>query len=148
MGQLLGGLTLYGGLTLLNARLEHTPLAASNDKIYVGAAKVKGNLLFEYPIPHLAGLVASFDYQFSGTRAANDSNSLFAPGYNLFDLGARCTTTLMRLQTTWRLAVNNITDRRYWSTVAPSNLTGTNTGNLLAHLGAPRTLLATVSVDF
>jgi iron complex outermembrane recepter protein len=114
----------------------------------VGAPKVKGNLLFEYPIPHLSGLVATFDYQFSGTRPANDTNSLIGPGYNLFDIGARYTTTLMAVQTTWRLAVNNITDRRYWSTIAPSNLTGTNTGNLLAHLGAPRSVLAAVSFDF
>ncbi len=148
VGQLLDGLRLYGGLTLLDARLEHTPLVSTNDRIYVGAPKVKGNLLFEYQIPHLAGLVATFDYQFSGTRPANDTNSSFAPGYNLFDIGARYTATLMSLQTTWRLAVNNITDRRYWSTIAPSNLTGTNIGNLLAHLGAPRSVLATVSVDF
>jgi iron complex outermembrane receptor protein len=148
VGQLLDGLRLYGGLTLLDARLQHTPLVSTNDKIYVGAPKVKGNLLFEYPIPHLSGLVATFDYQFSGTRPANDTNSLIGPGYNLFDIGARYTTTLMAVQTTWRLAVNNITDRRYWSTIAPSNLTGTNTGNLLAHLGAPRSVLATVSFDF
>jgi iron complex outermembrane receptor protein len=49
---------------------------------------------------------------------------------------------------TWRLAVDNVTDRSYWSTVAPSNLTGANTGNLLAHFGTPRTVLAAVSVDF
>jgi iron complex outermembrane receptor protein len=49
---------------------------------------------------------------------------------------------------TWRLAVDNLTDRNYWSTIAPSNLTGANTGNLLAHFGTPRTVLAAVSVDF
>jgi outer membrane receptor protein involved in Fe transport len=43
--------------------------------------------------------------------------------------------------------VDNITDRRYWSTVAPSNLTGANTGSLIGHLGSPRTVLASVSVD-
>ena len=48
---------------------------------------------------------------------------------------------------TWRLAVDNVTDRHYWSTIGPSNLTGANTGNLLAHLGAPRMLLASGSVN-
>ncbi len=48
---------------------------------------------------------------------------------------------------TWRLAVDNVADKYYWSTVAPSNLTGANTGNLLGHLGDPRTVLASVSVD-
>jgi outer membrane receptor protein involved in Fe transport len=44
------------------------------------------------------------------------------------------------------LSVDNVADRRYWSTIGPSDLTGANTGNLLAHLGAPRTVLASVSV--
>jgi iron complex outermembrane receptor protein len=148
VGEVVHGLTVYGGLALLNARLQHTPLASTNDKIYVGAAKVKGNALFEYQVPAVPGLVASLNYQFSGRRAANDTNSQFAPGYNLFDIGARYTSTIMEKSVALRLAVNNVTDRHYWSTIAPSNLTGANTGNLLAHLGAPRTVLASVSVDF
>jgi iron complex outermembrane receptor protein len=147
IGEVLDGLTMFGGVTLLDARLEHTPLVATNDKIYVGAPKVKGNVLFEYRIPAVQGLVATFDYQFSGTRAANDTNSFFAAGYNLFDLGTRYSSTFFGKLFTWRLSVDNITDRRYWSTVAPSNLTGANTGSLIGHLGSPRTVLGSVSVD-
>jgi iron complex outermembrane receptor protein len=69
-------------------------------------------------------------------------------GYNLLDIGARYSPNLLGKNVTWRLAVNNVADKSYWSTVAPSNLTGTNTGNLLAHLGAPRTVLASASFDF
>jgi iron complex outermembrane receptor protein len=94
------------------------------------------------------GLVASFDWQFSGPRAGDDTNSFLVAGYNLFDLGARYTSSILTKTVTWRLAVDNVLDRAYWSTVGPSNLTGANTGNLLAHLGAPRTVLASVSVDF
>ena len=146
IGEILDGLTLYGGVQLLNARLEHTPLASTNDKIYVGAPKVKGNMLFEYQVPGLTGLVATFNYQFSGPRPADDTNAFFAPGYNLFDAGARYTAPIMGKPVTWRLAVNNIADRHYWSTIGPSNLTGANTGSLLAHLGSPRLLLLDVSV--
>src|SRR6185312_8611866 len=60
IGEVLDGLTMFGGVTLLDARLEHTPLAATNGKIYVGAPKVKGNVLFEYRIPQIQGLVATF----------------------------------------------------------------------------------------
>lgn len=147
VGEVVSGLTLYGGVQLLDARLEHTPLVTTNDKTYVGAPKVKGNLLFEYKIPSIAGLVATFDYQFNGPRAADDRNSFTVAGYNLFDLGARYTSNILRKPVTWRLAVDNVTDRRYWSTVAPSNLTGANTGNLIGHLGSPRTVLASVSVN-
>jgi iron complex outermembrane receptor protein len=148
VGEVVGGLTVYGGVTLLNARLEDTPLLSTNDKIYVGAPKVKGNTLFEYQIPTAAGLVVSFNYQFSGPRPGNDTNSFFVAGYNLFDLGARYVSNISSTTVTWRLAVNNIADRHYWSTIGPSNLTGVNTGNLLAHFGSPRTVLASATVNF
>jgi iron complex outermembrane receptor protein len=66
----------------------------------------------------------------------------------LFDLGARYSSTIKGMPITWRLAVNNIADRHYWSTVGPSDLTGANTGSLLAHLGSPRTVLASASMGF
>jgi iron complex outermembrane receptor protein len=148
VGEVISGLTVYGGVTLLDAKLEDTPLASTNDKTYVGAPKLKGNTLFEYHFPAVQGLVASFDWQFSGPRAASDTNSFFVAGYNLFDLGARYTSTVLTKSVTWRLAVDNVANKHYWSTVAPSNLTGANTGNLLAHFGSPRTVLASASIDF
>lgn len=148
VGEVLPGLTVYGGVTLLNAKLENTPSPSTNDKIYVGAPKVKGNTLFEYSFPTIPGLVTSFNWQFSGTRPGNDTNSFSVAGYNLFDIGARYTSDLFAKSVTWRLGVDNVADRHYWSTIGPSNLTGTNTGNLLAHLGSPRTVLASASVKF
>jgi iron complex outermembrane receptor protein len=148
VGEVVENLRVYGGVTLLNARLEQTPTLATNDKYYVGAPKVKGNTLWEYSLPSVPGLVATFDWQFSGTRPANDTNSFFVAGYNLFDIGARYSSIVLNKQVTWRLAVDNVTDRSYWSTVAPSNLTGANTGNLIGHFGTPRTVLAAVSIDF
>jgi iron complex outermembrane recepter protein len=148
VGEVVRNLAVYGGLTLLNDKLEQTGLAATDDKTFVGAPKVKGNVLFEYHLPAVAGLVTSLDWQFSGTRAGNDTNSFVAAGYSLFDVGARYTQTLFAKSFTWRLAVDNLADRHYWSTIGPSNLTGTDTGNLLAHLGSPRTVLASASVDF
>ncbi|MEA3160265.1 MAG: iron complex outerrane recepter protein [Gammaproteobacteria bacterium] len=148
VGEVIQGLTVYGGVTFLDAKLENTPLATTNDKIYVGAPKVKGNTLFEYHFPAIPGLVTSFDWQFTGPRAANDTNSFFVAGYNLFDIGARYTSSILTKSVTWRFAVDNLADKHYWSTVAPSNLTGANTGNLLAHFGSPRTVLASASIDF
>ncbi|HEY5264689.1 MAG TPA: TonB-dependent siderophore receptor, partial [Steroidobacteraceae bacterium] len=148
VGEVVKGLTVYGGVTLLNARLENTGNPTTNDQTFVGAPKVKGNTLFEYRIPNVEGLVATFDWQFSGTRPGNDTNSFYVAGYNLFDIGARYSSVMWTKHVTWRLAVDNVTDKFYWSTVGPSNLTGANTGNLLAHLGSPRTVLASMSMDF
>jgi iron complex outermembrane recepter protein len=148
VGQLLDGLTMYGGITLLSSKLENTPQPATNDRLYVGTPKVKGNVLLEYHIPGLAGLVATFDYQFSGPRPADDTNQFSVAGYNLVDVGARYTLNMWGTPVAWRLAVENVTDRHYWSTIGPSNLTGANTGNLVAHVGAPRTVQASVTVKF
>ena len=146
IGEIVTGLWVYGGLTLLDARLEHTPLPSTNDQHFVGAPKVKGNTLFEYEIPGVPGLRALFDYQFTGTRPANDTNSVTAAGYSLFDLGGRYTWNVMSKPATFRLSVDNIANRDYWSTIGPSNLTGANAGSLLAHLGSPRTVLASISL--
>jgi iron complex outermembrane recepter protein len=148
IGEIANGLTVYGGVTVLNARLEETGNAATNNQIFVGTPKVKGNTLFEYRFSTIEGLVTSFNWQFSGPRAANDANSFYIAGYNLFDIGARYTTTIETKSVTWRLAVDNLADKNYYSTVGPSNLTGANTGNLLAHLGTPRTVVASMSIDF
>ena len=148
VGEVVPDVTVYEGITFLNARLENTPLASTNDKMFVGAPKVKGNVLVEYRLPTVPGLTATVDYQFTGPRAGNDTNSFTVAGYNLFDLGARYVSMIRSTPVTWRLAVDNIADRRYWSTVGPSDLTGANTGSLLAHLGSPRTVLASASMSF
>ena len=148
VGQVVEGLTMYGGITLLNSTLQNTPLPSTNDKFYVGTAKVKGNVLLEYHVPAVSGLVATFDYQFSGPRPGNDTNQFMAAGYNLIDVGARYTLKMWDTPVAWRLAVQNVTDRHYWSTIGPSNLTGANTDNLVAHVGAPRTVQASVTVKF
>jgi len=148
VGEVIQDVTVYGGITFLNARLENTPLASTNDKMFVGAPKVKGNMLVEYRVPTVPGLIATVDYQFTGPRAGNDTNSFTVAGYNLVDLGARYVSTIRSTPVTWRLAVDNIADRHYWSTVGPSDLTGANTGSLLGHLGSPRTVLASASMSF
>ena len=97
---------------------------------------------FRTNIPRAAKAGVPNVITFSGNRAGNDTNSFWVDGYNLFDLGVRYSTRHL----TWRLAVDNVTNEHYWSTVAPSNLTGANTGNLIGHLGSPRTLLASVTL--
>jgi iron complex outermembrane receptor protein len=93
-------------------------------------------------------LVATLDWQYTARRPGNDTNTTWTQSYSVLDLGARYTARLLGKQATWRLAVNNLTDKHYWSTIGPSNITGANTGNMTAHLGAPRTVAASMSVNF
>ena len=148
VGELCKHLVVYGGITLLDPKMQDTGNPLTNNTQYVGMPKVKSNLLFEYQIAAVPGLVASADWQYTAKRPGDDTNLFWTPSYSVFDLGARYSTQVMGKATTLRLAVNNLNDEHYWSTVGPSNLTGANTGNMTAHLGAPRTVAASVSVDF
>jgi iron complex outermembrane recepter protein len=148
IGKITDNLRIFSGITILNPELEATGNPATNNMQYVGMPKVRSNILLEYWVPSVPGFVVSFDWQYVGRRPVDDTNAYWTPSYNVFDLGARYTTKIQGKTTTWRVALNNIADEHYWSTIGPSNITGTNTGNLTAHLGAPRTVAASVTIDF
>ena len=148
VGKLDEHLRIISGVTLLDSRMENTPSPLSNGMYYVGMPKVKANLLFEYWLATAPGLVFTADWQYTARRPEDDSNTYWAPAYEVVDLGARYSTKVHGLATTWRLALDNVTDVHYWSTIGPSTITGANTGNLTAHLGAPRTVAASLSVVF
>jgi iron complex outermembrane recepter protein len=148
IGEVAPNLTLYGGITLLDAKMEGTGKPATDGKLYVGVPKLKSNFLVEYRVPPVPGLVLVCDWQYSTKRPANDSNTTYAASYNTFDVGVRYATRIQGKVATWRAAVNNVGDERYWSSVAPSSITGTNLGNMVAHVGAPRTVVVSLSIDF
>ncbi len=148
IGKVTNDLRIYSGITLLDPRLEATGNPLTNDNQYVGMPKVRSNLLFEYWVPEAPGFVVTLDWQYVGKRPGNDTNTTWTPSYEVLDLGARYTTRLLGKAATWRLVVNNLTDKHYWSTIGPSNITGANTGNMTAHLGAPRTVAASMSINF
>ena len=92
VGESFNGLTVYGGVTLSNARHDDTGLASTDDKTFTSARQRSraNSRLFEYQIPGIQGLVAIFDWQFTGPRPGIRHQIRFkVAGYNLFDLGAR-----------------------------------------------------------
>jgi iron complex outermembrane receptor protein len=147
-GRIAQRLVVYGGLTLLNANVTKTGNAAADNKRFVGIPEYKSSLLTEYRVPAGAGTFLSLTWQTVGRRPIDDINSTWTPLYNLLDLGVRFSRPLMNRTVTWRAAVNNVTDVHYWSTLGPGNITGTNVGSYTGHLGAPRTIAASIEVAF
>jgi iron complex outermembrane recepter protein len=147
VGEIADHLAVYGGFTVLDPKLKGTGNSATDGKQYVGMPKFRSNVLLEYQVPAIVGLALSFDWQYVARRPGNDTNTTWARSYSVFDLGARYAAQCFGKTTTLRLALNNLADERYWSTVAPSNITGTNKGNMVAHVGAPRTIAASMSID-
>jgi iron complex outermembrane receptor protein len=147
-GEIFRDLTAYGGITLLNPRLEDTGRATTANKQVVGVPKVQANLLLEYRLPLLRGLSFNINWHHTGKRAGNDTNTTWASGYHTVDLGARFTTRVLdRMPLTWRLEVDNVGNKFYWASIFPSSINGTS-GSYSAFLGPTRTFMASVQVGF
>jgi iron complex outermembrane recepter protein len=147
-GTLFRRLLVDGGFTALNARLNDTGIAATNGKRFVGTPPYRATLLSEYRVPMIDGLVATGFWQFVGARPQDDENLHTTPGYTTFNFGLRYTRRFHGKEVTWRVASNNITNTRYYSTIEPGDITGTNASANTAHLGPPRTVAATMQMSF
>jgi iron complex outermembrane receptor protein len=147
-GRITDSLMITGGLTILHPTLNHTGIAATDGKRFVGMPNARSNVLAEYRLPRLGGTYLNADWQRVGRRPLDDINSAYTPAYNVLDLGVRYTTLVAGKVTTWRVSVDNVTDAHYWSTIGPGSITGQSTGSYLGHLGEPRLILASMRVNF
>ncbi len=148
-GTLTRNLTLYGGLTYLDPRLLNTSSPATSNKQIMGLSRIVSNILLDYRVAMVPGLGLSLNVSHAGSRQGDNINSYKVDGYTVTDLGARYTTQLMGRPTTWRLAINNVMDKRYWANIVPSGQNGyTGTDNGTGTLGAPRTIRASMQMDF
>jgi iron complex outermembrane recepter protein len=141
-------LVVYGGVTALDSTLNDTGNAATDHRQFVGIPRVKSSLLAEYQLPLGSATFASVTWQAVGRRPIDDINSTWTPAYHVVDLGLRYARTIASRAAVWRIGVNNVGDVHYWSTLGPGNITGTNVGSYTAHLGAPRTLVASMELAF
>jgi iron complex outermembrane receptor protein len=147
-GRIVESLMVTGGLTVLNPKLTDTGIAATNDRNFVGIPDFKSNVLAEYRVPVLTGTFFTFDWQHVGRRAIDDINSEYTLQYNTFDFGIKYSAKVFGKLTTWRITANNATNVHYWSTLGPASITGTSTGNYLAHLGDPLLITASMRYNF
>lgn len=146
-GNLWQGLNIYGGVTFLDPQLKNTQYQSTRDKRVVGVPKTQANLLMEYNLPTMPQLVYSANVHYTGRRAANDTNTSWADSYTTLDLGARYSTKIDRLPTTFRIAVNNVTNEHYWASIFATDTDG-NEGASSAFPGAGREVRASVTFDF
>jgi iron complex outermembrane receptor protein len=147
-GTLFHRLLVDGGFTALNARLNNTNVASTNGKRFVGIPAYKSNILSEYRVPGVADLSITGDWQFTGKRIQDDQNLHTTNGYNTFDFGFRYSRAVFTKLATLRFTCNNVTDTRYYSTIAAGDITGTNASANVAHIGLPRTISSSLQFAF
>lgn len=129
-GKITSNLTLVGGLTVLDPKVTNTNTPANYlDGVPYGISKRLYKLYAEYDTPFLKGLTLTAGAYYRSNYVANGTPPLETlPGYTTFDVGAR----YICKDLTYRLTVNNVTNKRYWSD------TGT--------LGFPRTVSGSVTI--
>ncbi len=146
-GGVFQGLNVYSGITFLDPQLKDTVSASTSNKWVVGVPRIQANILLEYSLPSMPQWVYSANVHYTGKRAANDTNTSWADSYTTLDLGTRYTTNIENVPTTFRIAVNNVTNKHYWASIFPSGTDGDG-GSPSAFLGNGREVRASVSFNF
>lgn len=139
-GELTPAIRLLGGVTLFDAELTKTNSAATIGNRPIGVPEAQANLSVEWDTPFVEGLTLVGDVIHTGSMFVDAANTQSIPGWTRIDIGARYSTEIADRPVTFRATVLNLLDDEYWSGVAASY-------SGLA-LGAPRTVLVSMTTDF
>ncbi|HYM02953.1 MAG TPA: TonB-dependent siderophore receptor [Stellaceae bacterium] len=140
-------LSVFGGVTYIDARLQGTGNAATNDKYVVGVPRFKTDVLLDYHPDFGRGFAFTGAVHSESARAATNTNNSFSPSYATLDLGVRYSTGVWSHPLTARFQVINVTDTRYYVAIADGNIVGSPGANT-AYSGTPRTYEASLEMDF
>lgn len=138
-GELAPGLRLLGGITYLMPKLTSTQAGINNGNDAYGAARWAANLAADWDVPGVPGLALNGRIVHTGKQWVNAANTLRAPSWTRFDIGARYTTQVAGKKWVLRGTVDNVFARQYWA--------GAFADNFLT-VGAPRTFRLSAAVDF
>ena len=146
-GSVTHDLSLFGGATYIDAKLIGATLPAINNKWVVGVPEFKSDLAADYHPNLFRGVAVTAAIHAESQRAATNTNNSFAPAYTTFDLGARYTLSAFSRPTTLRFQVINLSNVRYYASIADGTIVGSPGANT-AYSGAPRTFQASLEVNF
>jgi len=137
----------YGGATFLDAKLGNTPTPDTSGKRMVGVPRRQAALLSEYRVLEVPGLTVTASLRHTGKRDINTINTARVAGFNIIDLGVRYHQRVWGAETTWRLTVNNLTNKNHWAAIFPGNIDGGVAAGS-AFIGDPREVRASMSITF
>ncbi|HWT19582.1 MAG TPA: TonB-dependent receptor, partial [Variovorax sp.] len=101
-----------GNLMLLDSSYERGSSYVGNR--VAGAPKLVATAQVSYAVAQVPGLKLSADMKYTGGTMLNASNQLSVPGYTIANIGASYTTRIAGRNTTFRAAINNVANKRYW----------------------------------
>ncbi|WP_181297827.1 TonB-dependent receptor [Pseudomonas sp. Q2-TVG4-2] len=133
-GKVTPALTLVGGLTLLDASVNNSSVAANNGNKPTNVASKLAKLYAEYDVASAPGFAVTGGAYYTGKQYSDAENQYSLSSFTTFDLGARYRMPVAGNTLTLRANVSNLTDKEYW---------------LNSHyLGDPRTLTFSGQLEF
>ncbi len=138
-GQLTPSVRLLGGGAYTQATLTRTEGGEYQGNSAYGVPKWTANLGGEWDLSWLPGLTLTARSVYTSTQYLDSANTLQLPDWVRFDVGTRYAARLAGKPVVFRLGVDNVANRHYWSGVFNENY---------ASIGAARTYSASVSFDF
>jgi iron complex outermembrane receptor protein len=148
-GNVTRDLSVFGGITYIDARLDDTDKPSTDGKLVVGVPHYKSDVVLDYHPGSWHGFALTGTMHYESKRAAINTNTMFAPSYTTWDAGVRYSTYVAEHRlVTARLQVQNLTDKSYYSSLFDGGSNVGAYGNNIAYLAPPRTVTATISVEF
>ena len=144
-GEIYKDLSVFGGVSYIDARLENTGLATTNGRLVVGVPLFKTDVALDYHPVSWMGFALTGGVHAEGERAATNLNNSFAPSYATFDAGLRYSTTVDKHIITTRFQVLNIGNTFYYSSIADGTIVGSPGANT-AYFGTPRTYMLSLQM--
>lgn len=144
-GNVTDDVIVWGNLAYINveytkgAALVNRKLTDLTGNSVEGQPEFTAGLGIEYSVPQLDGFSVNTRVNYVDSQYLNNSNTLELPNYTLLDVGAKYTTNVGGVDTTFRANIDNVTDEKYWAGVFNSGFTT---------LGSGRTYKLGVSFDF
>ncbi|MFM0261252.1 TonB-dependent siderophore receptor [Paraburkholderia sediminicola] len=116
---------VMGGVMWLDTKAVDVDDASVEGKRVYGAPRFTVTGRIEYNPSYLRPLTLAFGGKYVGNQAVDAANTQFVPAYVTYDLSGRYETKIAGKDVTFRAGINNLFNRRYWTTawgyyVAPS----------------------------
>ncbi|MBP2197272.1 TonB-dependent receptor [Pantoea cypripedii] len=134
------GFRLNASATWINPEMVKTAKGQYDGKQAIGVPRYNYALGAEYDIKPIDGLTATALLNHTGPQWADSANTKRIEAYTTLDLGLRYRTKINQNDVVWRVAVENVTNEKYWANIDYS-------GTYLTQ-GDPRTLKVSMSYDF
>ncbi len=129
---------VLGGVLLLNTKAVGVDDPSVAGKRIFATPKYVVTGRVEYDTPFVRGLTLAAGVKVTGQQEVDAANTLSIPAYTTMDVSAKYATRIAGKSVVLRAAVNNLTDKHYWTT--------TYNGFVLP--GSTRTFLASATMDF